>query len=136
MSSSPFGEDWRACLRAHYQYVVRGNDEPTRKTLTGVLYQVGFTEDELHMLYINATLHVDDLPEGFTPDLTVMAAIAEAATAPPTSVPPPDLIAVAEAALSAAEASADSAADDEDAAPPSDDQPHADPDAPQQMSLF
>ncbi len=135
MPNSPFGEDWRACLRAHYQYVVRANDTLTLSTLTGVLQQVGFTEDELHRLYLNATMHVDDMPDDFTPDLTVVAAIAGAAAAP-EAAPLPDLIAVAEAAVITAEESHTAQEGvSEDAPPPPDDPPH-NPDAPQQMSLF
>lgn len=134
-SNSPFASEWRECLRAHYQYVVRANDQPTLKTLTGVLHQVGFSDGELAELALRATMHVDDVPDGFMPDMTVMAAIAQvAAPAPaPAAEPVPELIAVAEAAAQAAEAAlaenAEIAAPDEELAP-------FNPEAPQQMSLF
>ena len=45
-----FFKEWQACLRAHYQYVVRINDTVTEPTLRAVLLQSGLTEDELHAL--------------------------------------------------------------------------------------
>ncbi len=140
--SSPFASEWRECLRAHYQHVVRTNDRLTLGTLSGVLSQVGFTEAELAELTIRATMHIDDVPPDFTPDMTVMVAISHAVSAPqPDSAPLPELIAAAEAAVEAAEAlnepSPDSSASDEPIAV-ADDAPPAlyNPDAPKQMNMF
>jgi hypothetical protein len=69
---SVFTDDWRQCLREQYKHVIRTNDEVTRPSLTRVLYSVGFTDDELRQLAVEATMHVDDVPEGFVPDLDVL----------------------------------------------------------------
>ncbi len=49
-----FFEEWRACLRAHYQYVVRTKDEVTEPTLRGVLGLAGLPEEEIEALYEHA----------------------------------------------------------------------------------
>lgn len=64
---SVFSEEWRRCLREHYQDVVRRNDTLTLRTLTPILYRVGFTEEELRNLYVIATMHVDTMPDDFVP---------------------------------------------------------------------
>jgi hypothetical protein len=69
---SIFSEAWRACLRAQYKYVFRTNDRVTENSLTSIMLDVGFTEDELARLRVEATMHVDDLPDGFVPDLDIL----------------------------------------------------------------
>jgi hypothetical protein len=64
---SLFYEDWRACLRAHYMHVIRTNDRVTESTLRDVLAQVGFSEDEIRQMAIEARMREtdaspDDLP--------------------------------------------------------------------------
>jgi len=49
-----FFEEWRACLRAHYQYVVRTEDEVTEPTLREVLLLTGLSADEIEALYEEA----------------------------------------------------------------------------------
>lgn len=44
---SIFFEDWRACLHAHYEYVIRAGDAITEPTLRQVLQQTGLSDDEL-----------------------------------------------------------------------------------------
>lgn len=51
---SLFFDEWQACLRAHYIYVIRANDMVTEPTLRSVLLQSGLTEDGLHKLYEEA----------------------------------------------------------------------------------
>jgi hypothetical protein len=64
--SSIFFDEWRACLRAHYKYVVQVNDTVTEPTLRAVLLQSGLTDDELRALIDEA--HAETLPEsGDTP---------------------------------------------------------------------
>jgi hypothetical protein len=48
---SIFYDEWRACLRAHYQYVVQIGDAVTEPTLRYVLMQAGLREDELTDLH-------------------------------------------------------------------------------------
>jgi hypothetical protein len=68
MSQSIFFEEWRRCLEAHYKDVVRRRDLLTEKTLQGVMMRVGFREDDLRSLYLQATLHVDDIGADFVPN--------------------------------------------------------------------
>jgi rubredoxin len=67
---SVFFEEWRKCLQEHYKAVIRRDDQLTERTLVPVLHKVGFTDDELRALYIEATLRTEDLPEGYVPNLS------------------------------------------------------------------
>jgi hypothetical protein len=69
---SVFSDEWRACLREQYKHVIRANDVVTRTSLTDVMIQVGFGEDELAQLRLEATLRVEDVPEDFVPDLDIL----------------------------------------------------------------
>jgi hypothetical protein len=66
---SIFSDDWRECLREHYKYVVRNEDQTTLRTLVPVLQSeyINFSEEELRQLYIEATMRADELPDGFLP---------------------------------------------------------------------
>ena len=70
---SIFSDEWRSSLRAQYQHVLRTDDKVTLPSLTAVLQQVGFDEDEQRQLRLAATLHVDDVAEDFVPDLEILA---------------------------------------------------------------
>ena len=69
---SIFAGEWRACLREHYKYVVRQDDESTRRTLAAVLHSVGFSEDELARLGVEATMRADDMPDDYVPDMDIL----------------------------------------------------------------
>jgi len=47
---SLFFDDWQACLRAHYVYVIRMNDTVTEPSLRQVLLHTGLSEDDLEEL--------------------------------------------------------------------------------------
>lgn len=74
---SVFSDEWRRCLREQYKYVIRNDDRVTLPSLTHVLNQVGFTEDELTQLRVEATMRVEDNPEDFVPDLSLLQRIAQ-----------------------------------------------------------
>lgn len=76
---SIFADDWRACLREHYMYVVRTGDRVTLPSLTQVMYEVGFTDDELAELRLLATMRADDMPADYAPPKVA---------APPKDAPP------------------------------------------------
>lgn len=81
-----FGNEWRDCLRAHYQHAVRNEDKVALKTLVPVLQnKMNFTDDELRRLYVEATMRADDID--FTPDLDILnrelVAEADAILTPP-----------------------------------------------------
>ena len=67
-----FADEWRACLREHYMDVIRNHDHATQKSLVSVMYEVGFSESDLAELRVLATMHVDDVPGDFVPDLDVL----------------------------------------------------------------
>lgn len=81
---SIFQDDWRQCLREQYKYVIRTQDKNTEGSLTGVMYRVGFTDDELAQLRVEATMHVDDMPEDFQPDMDVLNQSAAESASQPT----------------------------------------------------
>ncbi len=129
---SPFAREWRACLQAHYMYVVRVQDQVAEPTLRVVMRDIGFSDAELGELYIRATAHVDDLPPDFTPDPAVFAAVGvPEPVVKPEATPPPEPESEAEV-FTDEEPSAEL---DETADDPADDPP-PDPDAPVQLSLF
>jgi hypothetical protein len=68
MSQRIFADDWRDCLREQYKSVIRQQDTRTEATLTAVLYEVGFTEDELAKLKFETTLRADDMPADYVPE--------------------------------------------------------------------
>ncbi|MCY4466163.1 MAG: hypothetical protein OXE46_11575 [Chloroflexi bacterium] len=70
--SSVFFDEWLSSLRAQYQHVLRTGDKVTLPSLTAVMQQVGFGEDELRQLRLDATLHMDDVPDDFVPDLAIL----------------------------------------------------------------
>ncbi len=72
---SVFSDEWRRCMRVHYQHVIRHNDTVTKPTLTEVLHMVGFTEAELNQLYIEATMRTEDNNPDFKPNLSLLQAM-------------------------------------------------------------
>ena len=51
---SVFADEWRRSLRAQYQHVAQTGDKVTLPSLTEVMLQVGFGEDELRQLKLQA----------------------------------------------------------------------------------
>lgn len=78
-----FADEWRDCLRAHYQHVIRTRDQVTEPSLRVVMHQAGFDDAELAELRVRATMHVDDAGVDFVPDMDVLDTPVEAAAAPP-----------------------------------------------------
>ncbi|MCY3980040.1 MAG: hypothetical protein OXG23_18210 [Chloroflexi bacterium] len=70
---SVFHDEWLSSLREQYKQVVRNDDRATLSSLTAVMQNVGFRDDELAQLRIEATMRVDDVPEGFSPDMDILA---------------------------------------------------------------
>ena len=80
---SVFTKEWRACMREQYKHVIRTDDQKTLVSLTKVMHRVGFGEDELAQLRIEATMHVDDMPDDFVPDMEVLQPVAAEAAFEP-----------------------------------------------------
>ena len=142
MPSSIFSQEWRDCLRAHYTTVVRASDHVTEKTLRTVMFEAGFSEDDLRQLYIQATAHVDNVGDDFVPDMDFIEGKAEAVIVPAVSVTPEviEVEIVAEAvemddAGTEAEAGEPQQDDQEGQEQSDDSPPNAEPDA-TQLSLF
>lgn len=70
---SVFSNAWRECLREQYKTVIREDDRVTKRSLDTVMHQVGFTEDELKQLIVEATMHMDDVPDDFTPEINMFS---------------------------------------------------------------
>lgn len=69
---SVFFEEWMRSLREQYKYVIRSQDKVTLPSLTAVLHQVGFTDDELTQLRIEATMRLDDVGADYVADMTIL----------------------------------------------------------------
>lgn len=127
---SVFSDEWRKCMREQYKYVVRNRDEVTRPTLTHVMKTIGFREDELRQLYIEATMREDENPDDFTPPADIIAPeAAEAVNAHPAECQCPSCIQL------------DLVPHDDDGQPippeeRDEEAPDDDDDAPNQLSLF
>jgi hypothetical protein len=134
---SIFFDEWQACLRAHYAYVIHEQDMITLPTLREVLLNTGLSDNDLIIL---EDMPLDDAP-GSEPD-----------AAP---VDYDDVDEISDAADAAPDSDADFAADDDaddfeadpdlDEFEPADEyddsgdgdwDPPPDEDAPEQLSLF
>ncbi len=145
---NPFAKDWRDCLEAHFVHVIRTHDHVTEPTLAHVLKQTGFSETQLAELKVRATMHVDDVPGDFVPDLAILdeapaqpeARIFAVPEMPTQVAEPVDDPETPELELLAPDEPVDDeppVAEVEDESPSDDPEPPAEnPDAPQQLSLF
>lgn len=79
---SVFFDEWLNSLRQQYKYVVRHNDQVTLPSLTAVMQTVGFTDDELAQLRVEATIRVDAVGDDFVPDLQILEQARSAAAHP------------------------------------------------------
>lgn len=136
-----FADDWRDCLREQYRYVIRQQDKRTEATLTEVLHEVGFSEDELAALKLEATMRADEMPDDYVPEAISPAAYAGMELAEAAAGEVVDVVAEPDGAVAALddeepttfdELAADESLDEVDEPDGEDD----DPDAPQQLSLF
>jgi hypothetical protein len=145
---SPFNEDWRDCLGAHFRYTVRNHDHATEKTVADILRETGLTDAQIGELRVTAALRTEDLPDGYLPDLDGLAALAEQQAERPVQVAVPDIAPLSQTqesealelvgdnpALDLLDALAGPAVADEAETPGDDDAPPP-ADAPVQMSLF
>ncbi len=69
---SVFFEEWIRSLREQYKHVVRQDDRVTLPTLTAVMIDVGFSEDELAQLRVEATMHVDKIGSDHVADMEIL----------------------------------------------------------------
>lgn len=69
---SPFDAQWRACQREHYKHAVRHGSAQRRAATADAMRATGVGEAELSELYLQATMHVDDVPDDFVPDLATL----------------------------------------------------------------
>lgn len=125
---SIFADDWRACLREHYMAMVRKQDHVTLPSLTLVMHEVGFSDDDLAELRLLATMRADAMPDDYVPPEVAEGRVFAAVEVEPE----PDEIEAEADALPAEEAEAEPEPESE----PEADEDAADPDAPQQLSLF
>ncbi len=79
-----FGDEWRACLHAHYLDVLQKKDMHNEESLRSVLLQVGFAESELAAIraeVFRSQAELAPAPETIAPDPS--AAAGSMAAAPP-----------------------------------------------------
>ena len=69
---SVFHEEWLRSLREQFKHVVRNNDRGALSSLTAVMQKIGFRDAELAQLRIEATMHVDDVGEDYSPDMSIL----------------------------------------------------------------
>ena len=69
---SVFHEEWLRSLREQYKHIVRNDDRVTLPSLTAVMQRLGFRDDELAQLRIEATMHMDDVGEDFSADMNIL----------------------------------------------------------------
>lgn len=84
--SSIFSQDWRDCLDAHYRDVVQRGDSLTEKSLTKVLTELGYREDQLRQMKLYATMRTEDLQADFIPTLEVPSFPSDEPEAIPSAV--------------------------------------------------
>lgn len=69
---SPFDEEWRESLAEQFKHAARLEGKTRRDALRQMLHELGFSEGQLRDLYIDATMHIDDLNADFLPDLDMI----------------------------------------------------------------
>ncbi|MBL8147438.1 MAG: hypothetical protein JNL34_13720 [Anaerolineae bacterium] len=132
--TSPFADDWRDCLIAHYQNVLRNQDHLTEGTLLGVLQEAGFSDQELAEFKVRVTMRAEDMGPDFMPDLDALKAEAvEAIQQQTAAVPNEPEPAIFEAVVVEAVISTE---DETPALPPDEEPPDYRADGPQQLSMF
>ncbi len=141
---SPFADEWRRCLREHYQYIIREQDRVTERSLLTVLHEVGFADSELAELRVLATMRAEDMPDDYLPpEVTAETLFQIGGVAVPGSPPAQESAqdTMVESVQDAVQGAAQDAESHEAAetAEEADNQPDEDAgagDAPRQMSLF
>jgi hypothetical protein len=99
-SYNPFYTEWQECLKAHYQHVIRVDDQVTEPTLHGVLLDTGFTEDDIHRFRFEVLGEVAEIETSAeiaetaqvveATEMMIVASVAESvAVEPPTPEPEP-----------------------------------------------
>lgn len=81
-TQSVFYEEWLRSLREQYKQVVRKDDHVTLSSLTAVMRQIGFRDDELAQLHIKATMHVDDAGADYRADMNILDSVKSAQAHP------------------------------------------------------
>lgn len=78
MPRSPFTDDWHAMQTSQFTYIMRTGDAQQRAAAIHVMRQTGYSEAQIRALYIDATMHADDVPPDFVPDVDVIETQREA----------------------------------------------------------
>lgn len=81
--SSIFGDQWRATQIAYFEQMMRTGNAEQRANACQIMRDSGFSDQEINDLYIQATMHLDDVPDDFVPDLEVIESLRQAATPHP-----------------------------------------------------
>ena len=76
MSERPpiFAEEWRRCLRAHYQEIVQQGDSQNERSLLKILNRLGFSDAELQDLRASALGAVSENCDNQTKPAPILSA--------------------------------------------------------------
>ena len=64
---------------AYFQQMARAGDAAQRQHARDLMREAGFSDAEITAHYVDATMHMDHLPDDFTPDLDLIETKREAA---------------------------------------------------------
>lgn len=68
---NPFAEDWRQSTIAHWMDIVRRGDRVAESTHRAIMAQLGFSEQEIEMLKLEATMKIENLESDFIPEVNI-----------------------------------------------------------------
>jgi hypothetical protein len=74
MPRSPFTDDWHDLQTAQFAHTMRTGNATQRAAAVAVMREAGYSDDQIRGLYINATMHSDDVPPDFEPDMDIIEA--------------------------------------------------------------
>ena len=97
---SVFYREWLRSLREQYKHVARNDDRATLPSLTAVMLNAGFREEELARLRLEATMRVDDVGGDFRADMKILDP-RRTAQAHPAECLCPDCVAIDESQFDA-----------------------------------
>lgn len=76
-SPSPFADDWHDAQEAHFTHISRVGDAEAREKARAALTQAGYSDAQISELYVEATMHQDDLADDFLPDMSMIERLRE-----------------------------------------------------------
>lgn len=72
MTDNIFADDWREQQETQFQYIARVGTPEQRISMRIIMHDLGYTDEQLDLLYLHATMHQDELPLDFVPDVNLI----------------------------------------------------------------